>query len=148
MPIKFNITKHDRLAGRFHQLVQRASGGNFTGDDALLHAQATLIASFSPGHSWQTNRSFVDKDIERLRSSAEVKNEYAAARTLRWKMVGSKDIQEVSQMSITDGLFSVWLAFNTEKEMRDVYRTAWTGLNAEFKEECDTKEHPAETARA
>jgi hypothetical protein len=147
MPIKFNITKHDILASRFHQLIQRSNGGVFVGDDALLHAQATLVASFSPGHSWQTNRSLVERDIERLRSSQEVKNEYAAAKTLRWKMVGSKDIQEVSQMRIPDSLFSVWLAFNTEKERRDVYRTAWADLNREFEEECDKKERPAETAR-
>jgi hypothetical protein len=147
MPIKFNITKHDVLAGRFHQLVQRTNGTALTGDDALLHAQATLIASFSPGHSWQTNRSLLEKDLERLRSSQEIKNEYVAARTLRWKIVGSKDIQEVSQMSIPDGLFSVWLAFNTEKEKRDVYKSAWSNLQKEFREECDRKESPAETAR-
>ena len=148
MPIKFNITKHDVLAGRFHQLVQRTNDKVFAGDDALLHAQATLIASFSPGHSWQTNKSLLEKDMERLRASQEVKNEYAAAKTLRWKMVGSKDIQEVSQMNIPDGLFSVWLAFNTERERRDVYKNAWADLQKEFQEECDRRENPVETARA
>lgn len=148
MPIKFNITKHDVLAGRFHQLVQRINGTALAGDDALLHAQATLVASFSPAHSWKTNRSFLEKDIERLRTSKEIKDEYTAAKTSRWKMVGSKDIQEVSQMRIPDGLFSVWLASNTEREKREVYKTAWTGLQNEFQEECDRKESPVETARA
>jgi hypothetical protein len=148
MPIKFNITKHDVLAGRFHQLVQRVNGAGLDGDDAVLHAQATLIASFSPGHSWQTNRSLLEKDMEKLRSSQEVKNEYAAAKILRWKMVGSKDIQEVSQMNIPDGLFSVWLAFNTEREKMGTYKSAWAGLQKEFREECDRKESPVETARA
>lgn len=106
----------------------------------MLHSQATLIAAFSPGHSWQTNRSLLEKDIERLRASQEVKNEYSAAKTSRWKMVNSKDIQEVSQMSIPDSLFSVWLAFNTEKDKREGYRTAWITLNKEFAEECDNRE--------
>jgi hypothetical protein len=146
MPIKFNITKHDVLAGRFHQLVQKTNGGAITNDDALLHAQATLIASFSPGHSWQTNRSIIERDTERLRASQEVKNEYAAAKTIRWKQVNSKDIQEVSQMSIPDSLFSVWLAFNTEREKRDMYRVAWTNLQSEFREECDNRERAPEAA--
>jgi hypothetical protein len=148
MPIKFNITKHDMLAGEFHQLVQRTNGGTIAGDDSLLHAQATLIASFSPGHSWQTHRSLLEKDTDRLRTSQEVKNEYAAAKGSRWKMVNSKDIQEVSQMRIPDSLFSVWLAFNTERDKRDTYRTAWTNLHAEFDEECDNRERSAEKARA
>jgi hypothetical protein len=149
MPIKFNITKHDVLAGRFHQLVQKVNGSSLSGDDALLHAQATLIASFSPGHSWQTHRSLLERDTERLRASQEVKNEYAAAKTLRWKMVSSKDIQEVSQMSIPDSLFSVWLAFNTEREKRDTYRSAWSNLQKEFDDECDNRERAAESpARA
>jgi len=148
MPIKFNITKHDILASRFHQLIQRSNGGVFVGDDALLHAQATLVASFSPGHSWQTNRAIIERDSERLRSSPEVKNEYLAAKKSRWKMVGSKDIQEVSQMNMPDSLFSVWLAFNTEKERREVYRVAWTNLNREFAEECDNRERAVDaTAR-
>ncbi|MDE1866059.1 MAG: hypothetical protein KGH94_05495 [Candidatus Micrarchaeota archaeon] len=143
MPIKFNITKHDVLSGKFRQLVQKYNGSEFSSEDVgdgLLHAQATLIASFSPGHSWQTNRALIDRDTERLRSSLEVKNEYTAAKRSRWKMVGSKDIQEVSQMNIADSLFSVWLAFNTEKEMRELYRAAWMGLNKEFQEECDNRE--------
>ncbi len=52
MPIKFNITKHDVLAGKFHQLVQRVNGNRPYEDDDLLQAQATLIASFSPGVTW------------------------------------------------------------------------------------------------
>jgi hypothetical protein len=151
MPIKFNITKHDVLASKFRQLVQRTNGSDFTTDDAgddLLHAQATLIASFSPGHSWQTNRAIIERDSERLRASPEVKNEYLAAKKSRWKMVGSKDIQEVSQMNMPDSLFSVWLAFNTEKEKREVYRVAWTNLNREFAEECDNRERAVDaTAR-
>ncbi len=146
MPIKFNITKHDVLAGKFHQLVQKTSGSNIAPDDSLLHAQATLIASFSPGHSWQTNRSLMERDMERLRSSQEVKNEYAAAKASRWKMVNSKDIQEVSQMSIPDSLFSVWLAFNTEREKRETYRSAWTTLQSEFNDECDNRERAPEAA--
>jgi hypothetical protein len=150
MPIKFNITKHDVLAGRFHQLVQRTNGSGVPSgeedDDGLLYAQATLIASFSPGHSWQTHRSLVDKDMERLRASQEVKNEYTAAKTSRWKMVGAKDIQEVSQMNIPDSIFSVWLAFNTEKDRRETYRTAWNNLNREFAEECDNRELAPEAA--
>lgn len=149
MPIKFNITKHDVLAGKFHQLVQKVNGGTLAGDDALLHAQATLIASFSPGHSWQTNRSLIERDTERLRASQEVKNEYAAAKTSRWKMVNSKDIQEVSQMNVPDSLFSVWLAFNTEREKRETYRSAWTNLQKEFDDECDNRERASESpARA
>ena len=148
MPIKLNITKHDVLAGKFHQLVQKTNGGSVANDDAVLHAQATLVASFSPGHSWQTNRSIIEKDLERLRASQEIKNEYAAAKSSRWKMVGSKDIQEVSQMRIPDSLFSIWLAFNTEKERRETYRTAWTGLQKEFDDECDNRESPLQAARA
>ena len=75
-----------------------------------------------------------------------MKNEYAAARKSRWKMVGPKDIQEVSQMNIPDSLFSVWLAFNTEKERREVYRVAWTSLNREFEEECDNRQKTQESA--
>jgi len=149
MPIKFNITKHDVLAGRFRQLAQRANGIAFAGDDDLLHAQATLVASFSPRHAWQTNKAMLDRDSERLRASAEIKNEYIAAKSSRWKAVDPKDLQEVSQMCIPDSLFSVWLAFNTEKEKRDTYRTAWTNLNKEFQEECDNRElAPGAAARA
>jgi hypothetical protein len=147
MPIKFNITKHDILASKFHQLAQKANGTSFSGDDELIHAQATLVASFSPRHAWQTNRALISRDTERLRASPEVKTEYMEAKKSRWKMVDPKDLQEVAQMNLPDSLFSVWLAFNTEKDRRDVYRTAWTNLNREFEEECDNRERTA-TARA
>ena len=146
MPIKFNITKHDVLAGKFRQLSQKANGSAFVGEDDILHAQATLVASFSPRHAWQTNKAMLDRDSERLQSSAEIKNEYLAAKSSRWKTVDPKDLQEVSQMTIPNSLFSVWLAFNTEKDRRDTYRTAWTNLNKEFQEECDNREVATGTA--
>ena len=145
MPIKFNITKHDVLAGRFRQLAQKANG-SFSGDDGLLHAQATLVASFSPRHGWQTNRAMIERDTERLRASPEVKSEYLSAKNSRWKSVEPKDLQEVAQMNIPDSLFSVWLVYNTEKEIRELYRNAWTILNKEFQEDCDNRERAEESA--
>jgi hypothetical protein len=137
MPIKYNLTKNDILAGKFHQLTQRKNGSS-SEDDDLLMAAATLIASFSSAHSWQTYKHISSMDMDGLRCT-EVKTEYLSAEQERWKHVSTRDIDEVARMNITPSLFSIWLCFNIDKSKKKLYKDAWDLLTSEFEKECDTK---------
>lgn len=140
MPIKYNLTKNDILASKFHQLSQKniAELSDHPSQEDLLQAQAILIASFSSSHSWQTFKCITEMNMERLRSN-DIKSEYQSAKTERWKHVTTRDIEEVAKMNITPSLFSIWLSFNTERERKQTYRSAWDLLVGEFQKECDMK---------
>jgi len=138
MPIKYNLTKNDILAGKFHQIAQKKDDAS-SGQDDLIRAAATLIAAFSSTHSWQTFKCLSERDMEKLRSSYDIKTEYSSAKANRWKMVGTRDIEEVARMNINQTLFSVWLSFNTERNSHETYKAAWSMLNREFQKECDMK---------
>jgi len=138
MPIKYNLTKNDILADKFHKLSQRAIDSS-SNEDRILNAAAILIASFSSAHSWRTNTYITNStEINKLRSP-EVKSEYTDAKRHRWKTVTSKDIQEVSQMNINASQFATWLS-NTDKSDGEIYKLAWNKLQSEFDKECDNKE--------
>jgi hypothetical protein len=135
MPIKYNLTKYDILAEKFHDLAQKK--GTLDKDEEITKAGATIIVSFSPAHSWQTSKAIIEGNINAFNSS-EVKNEYKLASEKKWKLVRNTDIQEVSCINIRDNLFSTWLLTNIpEKNTRETYRKAWCVLKEQFNEECD-----------
>ena len=135
MPIKYNLTKYDILAEKFHDLAQKKNPA-FTNDEETLRAEATLVASFASAHSWQTFKTITDGNINLLNSS-EIKNEHTKAKTDKWKCVKNIDIQEVAHSNIRDSMFYTWLSTNADKSCRETYRKAWNMLKLQFDEECD-----------
>lgn len=135
MPIKYNLTKYDILAEKFHDIV--AKNGTALGkEDEILKAMATLVASFSSAHSWQTYKTIIEGNINSL-NSPEVKNEYMRALMENWKRVKNTDIQEVASTNVRDGIFFTWLTMNVAKPEREKYRKAMDVLKQHMNEECD-----------
>lgn len=135
MPIKFNRMTYDEIADKMSKLSHKSSG-QLTQDERILHAGATIIASFSSCHSWNTyNYITRGAELGKLRSS-EVNSEFKTASQLRWKHVTAKDIREVSQMNITPGHFTLWM-YNVDVGDRTVYKAAWDMLRTEFNKSCD-----------
>ena len=139
MPIKYNLTKYDRLAQKFHELSQKRSTTSLPNctEDEILKAEAILIASFSSAHSWQTSKMLTGGDILKITSSSEIKTEFAQAESLNWRRITNSNIQDVSRMCINDNTFYAWLAVNVQNGKRNIYKTAWSLLKKEFNEECD-----------
>jgi hypothetical protein len=135
MPIKYTFTKNDMFAGKVHSLVQRR------GEDEHLRTQATLIAAFASGHSWQTNKLMKEPSVsmESFSNSKEaIRSEYTLARSERWKNVKASDIQEVASMNIGPSAFSMWLlTAGVEKGDHGTYKSAWATLQREFAQACD-----------
>lgn len=135
MPIKYNLTKYDILADKFHELVLK-NGSPLTKDEEVLKAEATLIASFASAHSWQTYKAMIEGDLAAF-NSLDIKNEHVIAKNEKWKRVKNIDIQEVASTNIRDGAFYTWLSLNSEKTYRETYRKAWEMLKRHVNEECD-----------
>lgn len=144
MPIKYNLTNYDVLAGKIKKVALKETAhsngiaqngqANSTEDETLLKNMAVLIASFSSGHSWQTHKSIVDR--EGL-NKPEIKAEFADAIASRWKDVSQGDIFELATKKVSDTAFSQWLFFNVDKDKHEEYKLAWQALNKELAENCD-----------
>ncbi len=143
MPIKYNLTNYDVLAGKIKKValkgVVHANGGSSqngdgTEEEKLLKNMAVLIAAFSSGHSWQTHKSIVNR--EALNKPA-IKDEFAEATGGRWKDVSQGDIFELATKKVSDSSFHQWLFFNVDRGRHDDYKLAWQALNKELAESCD-----------
>lgn len=134
MPIKYNLTRYDILAAEIHKISLK-NDSELTQQEQSLKAKATLIAAFASAHSWQTFRSITNGagDLHKT----EVRNEYEAAKTGKWKQVRNLDIQEVASIEVRDNTFFSWLIFNVDKDGHIVYKNAWRELKEELEEECD-----------
>jgi hypothetical protein len=139
MPIKYTLTKNDMLAEKIHNYVLKSGNSDPDrspdADDDCLKIKATIIAAFASSLSWQTFRT-INNGASML-GSPEIKNEYALAKSSRWKQIRSADIQEVASMNISERAFYTWLLSNVEKEERELYKKAWGSLLQEFEQECD-----------
>jgi len=118
MPIKYNLTKYDKLAEQIHELSQKKCT-TFTREEKTLMAMAVIITSFSSAHSWQTSKVITDGNPNLLLSCPEIKNEYQLAKNEK------------------DGIFYTWLSANEHNGERGDYKNAWGRLKALFNEECD-----------
>jgi len=137
MPIKYNLTKYDMLAEKYHELSQKKD--TFTPPEELIRAQAVLIAAFSSSHSWQTNKMITESDVRSLSNSTDIViAEHILAKTTKWKQVKNMDIQEIARTNIS-GMFPVWLnSIKVDQNTRMMYRQAWDKLQKEvFSAECD-----------
>lgn len=136
MPIKYNLTKYDILAEKFHELIQK-NNSLWSKDEEMCYAEATLIASFASPHSWQTHKTIMEGNIVAL-NSPEIKNEYLRARANGWKLVKNTDIQEVARMNIRDNIFYYWLSIiGEERNRKETYKKTWNMLKQHINEECD-----------
>lgn len=136
MPIKYNLTKYDILAEKFHDLVPK-NGSPLTKDEEILKAEATLIASFASAHSWQTSRAINERNIN-SNNSQEIKSEHLRAKSDKWKQVKNIDIQEVARNNMGDNLFNAWMqVVNVDKPSREIYRKAFSLFKQHLNEECD-----------
>ncbi|HVC58576.1 MAG TPA: hypothetical protein VND15_03825 [Candidatus Acidoferrales bacterium] len=139
MPIKYNLTTHDILAGSIHKLAINGNGSaaiqQLADQDSVLRAKAIIIAAFSSAHSWKTYKAVTSGTV--LLNKPEIKEEYIAAKGSKWKSVRNIDIQEVASMDLRDGHFSSWLFSNVDKTEHPTYRTAWGGLRKDFLNGCD-----------
>ncbi len=136
MPIKYNLTKYDKLAEQIHELSQKKST-TFTKEEKTLMAMAVIITSFSSAHSWQTSKVITEGNPNLLLNCPDIKNEYQLAKSERWKRVLPQHIQDVSKMNVRDGIFYTWLSTNEGNGERADYKNAWGRLKALFNEECD-----------
>jgi hypothetical protein len=136
MPIKYNLTTHDILAGSIHKLAINGSALNgLAGQDAMIRAKAIIIASFSSAHSWKTYKAVTGGQV--LLNTPDIKGEYVDAKNFKWKSVRNIDIQEVSSMDLREGHFSSWLFSNVEKPEHQLYKSAWGSLKQDFLNGCD-----------
>ncbi len=136
MPIKYNLTTHDILAGNIHKLAINGSALSALAErDAMLRAKAVIIASFSSAHSWKTYKAVTSGMV--LLNTPEIRVEYQDAKSFKWKSVRNIDIQEVSSMDLKDGHFSSWLFSNVEKVDHSLYKSAWGSLKEDFINGCD-----------
>ncbi len=136
MPIKYNLTKYDILAEQYHELSQKKYNP-LTQDEETSKAEATLIASFSSSHSWQTHKIMEGRNISMF-NTPDVHNEYMLAKSEKWKHVRNMDVQEIACMNIRDNMFFIWLSTVTQKrDERDRCKAAWIKLKLQFDEECD-----------
>ncbi len=137
MPIKYNLTKYDKLADRIHCLLQK-DNANLTEDEQNHIIGAVLFASFSPSHSWETARAINESSIS-LMNTLKVRNEYNEAKQSKWKNIRNTDVQYVSERSRNiNGMFPMWLySIGVDRQTREQYRVVWTKLMQAFSEECD-----------
>jgi hypothetical protein len=145
MPIKYNLTNYDVLAGKIKKVALKgamhANGGAppkqpevESADDAMLKNMAVLIAAFSSGHSWQTHKSIVDREAL---NKPEIKSEFGDALSSRWKDVSQGDIFELATKKVSDTSFFQWLFFNVDRDKHEDYKLAWQNLSKELAENCD-----------
>lgn len=136
MPIKFNLTKFDILAGRIKKASTKKDQKEMSKEEMCAMRQAVIVASFASGHSWQTYKALTAPNGIQLNSPL-VKQEHTEARNNKWKLVTPFNVVEVANMRIQDSTFAQWLFFNTDKCDQEEYKSAWRALGAEFETACD-----------
>lgn len=136
MPIKFNLTKFDILAGKIKKASTKKEQKEMSKEEACAMRQAIIVASFASGHSWQTYKALTAPNGIQLNSPV-VRQEHTEARNSKWKLVTPFNLVEVANMNIPDTTFSQWLFFNADKAEHEEYKAAWKALNSEFQTACD-----------
>ncbi len=142
MPIKYNLTKYDKLFSRIKK-VSTKKDREMTKEETCTMFKAVLLAAFASGHSWQTFRTLTAEASASF-NKPEIKKEYEDAATNKWKSVQPSDINEVANSNISEGAFSAWLFFNVQREYHDQYKRVWSELQADFARDCDSVERDGE----
>lgn len=127
MPIKHNLTRYDVLKDQVHRISCKDER-LYSDGDRLLKDMAAIVAAFSSGQSWKTNREILNHGSADL-SAQEIKDEYVLAADQKWKAISSFDIGEVVENSISDERFRRWLYYNVPRERHGSYCAAWGELN-------------------
>ena len=139
MPIKYNLTKFDKIAERIQSVAAKENpgnpGDNPSEDEILIKVEAVIMTAICSSFSYQTSKSITDGAFDL--GSEMVKEDHRLAREGRWKRIRNLDIQEVASMNIKDSNFYQWLHYNVDKEDQGVYKRAWEDLKTKFNEACD-----------
>ena len=141
MPIKYNLTKFDKIAEQIQAVAAKENQCNpndysFTEEETLIRMEAVIVAALCSAYSYQTSKSIVDGTIVDLGSDS-VKEEHRHAREGKWKQLRNLDVQEVAGMNIKDNAFYQWMHYNVDKSEQELYKKAWGNLRAKFGEACD-----------
>jgi hypothetical protein len=139
MPIKYNLTKFDKIAERIQAVAaknnQNDRNDNPTEEETIIKMEAVIITAMCSAFSYQTSKSLMNGAVDL--GSDSVKEEHMLAREGKWKRIRNIDVQEVANMNIKDGLFYTWMHYNVAKGEQDLYKRAWESLKANFNEACD-----------
>ena len=112
---------------------------SYTAEDRLMQDMATLIVSFASSKSWKTHREMVESPAPNF-ALPEIKEEYASARSQKWRSITSFDISEVMRNSISQFKLEHWLYYNVPREKHDSYKAAWGSLNELIGKDDDIEE--------
>ena len=147
MPIKYNLTKFDKIAERIQEVAAKDGKSN-PGDDltneaeSVTKAEAVIIAALCSAFSYQTSKTITNGAADL--GNDIVKEEHRLALEGRWKQLRNLDIQEVASMGVKDSAFYLWLHYNVAKDRQDLYKKAWESLKVKFNEACDEVEPESE----
>ncbi len=141
MPIKYNLTKFDKIAERIQTVAAKENQCNpgdyqFTEEETIIKMEAVIIAALCSAYSYQTSKSMADGAVFDLGSDS-VREEHRHARESKWKQLRNLDVQEVAGMNIKDNAFYQWLHYNVDKSEQELYKKAWGSLRTKFSESCD-----------
>ena len=140
MPIKYNLTKFDKIAERIQSVAAKETQCNpgdyiLTEEESIVKIEAVIMTALCSSFSYQTSKSISDGAVDL--GNELVKEDHRLAREGRWRRLRNLDIQEVASMNIKDGNFYQWLHYNVNKEEQDIYKRAWEDLKTKFNEACD-----------
>ena len=84
MPIKYNLTKFDKIAERIQAVAAKETQCNpgdysFTEEETIIKMEAVIIAALCSAYSYQTSKSIVGGAITELDSDS-VREEHRLAR--------------------------------------------------------------------
>jgi hypothetical protein len=140
MPIKYNLTKFDKISEHIQEVASREVQNNPdynppTEEEMLIKTEAVILTVLCSSFSYQTSKSIMNgaTDID----SDSIKEEHRLAREGRWRQLRNPDIQEVASMNIKDSNFYQWLHYNVNKEEQELYKRAWNDLKTKFNGACD-----------
>ena len=141
MPIKYNLTKFDKIAERIQAVAAKETQCNpgdysSTEEETVIKMEAVIIAALCSAYSYQTSKSIVNGAVFDLDNDS-VKEEHRNARESKWKALRNIDVQEVAGMNIKDSTFYQWLHYNVNKDEQELYKRAWSSLKSKFSESCD-----------
>ena len=111
MPIKYNLTKFDKIAERIQTVAAKENQCNpgdyqFTEEETIIKMEAVIIAALCSAYSYQTSKSMADGAVFDLGSDS-VREEHRHARESKWKQLRNLDVQEVAGMNIKDNALPV-----------------------------------------
>jgi NADH:ubiquinone oxidoreductase subunit len=140
MPIKYNLTKFDKIAERIQSVAAKenqGSPGDYipTEEEEMIKIEAVIMTALCSSFSYQTSKSITDGAVDL--GNEMIKEDHRLAREGRWKRLRNLYIQEVASMSINDSNFYQWLHYNVNKEEQELYKRAWENLKMKFNEACD-----------